>query len=221
MTQENYPFKPLELGPFPGIDCSEIGIKGTFQLYPMEKSTSSAINSLPEYEPDKIKSRPAFSTSSAAYYPGGNGSSSELQNSFIPTSSLQRKRKRFATTWSIAVLSVIASACAVFYSHRVMVNQNALPSFLESQPGTTVLVVNILSHLVAFLCWSLFTDTMEALRWALACRPQGILLTSFLAMSRATPIAGAIYLCLTKGAHQIWSIQRYALSYNFLVEDQY
>ncbi|KAK3939403.1 hypothetical protein QBC46DRAFT_388109 [Diplogelasinospora grovesii] len=128
------------------------------------------------------------------------------------TSFLQRKTTRFAPTWIVALLALGTTAVTVWYSSRVMVNTTELPKVLQRSPGSTVLVVNVLSHIVAFLCLSLFSDVLESLRWALACRPKGILLTSFLAMSRATPVTGVLYLCKVRGSHQIWAIQR-ILSY--------
>jgi len=126
----------------------------------------------------------------------------------LQASYLQHKAARFAPTWVVAILALGCSAATVFYSSRVMVNEAALPRVLQHSPGTTVAVINVLSHIVAFLCMTLFTDTMEALRWALACRPRGIPLTSFLAMSRATPITGVLYLCRVRGSHQMWAMQR-------------
>lgn len=133
----------------------------------------------------------------------------ENENEYLRTSLLQRKSRKYGPLWVLAVLAAFMSAFATYYSYRVMVDEVALPPNLQFQPGTTVLVVNILSHVVAFLCWTLFSDTTEALRWALACRPEGILLTSFLVLSRATPFIGVAFLCMTKGPHQIWAMQRY------------
>jgi hypothetical protein len=112
-------------------------------------------------------------------------------------------------TWIVAIMTIIAAAFSTLYSYRVLVNHAALPDSLVLSPGATVLVVNIMSHVVAYLCWFLFSNTIEALRWALACRKEGVLLTSFLAMSRATPFMGVLYLCITKGKHQVWAFQRY------------
>lgn len=125
---------------------------------------------------------------------------------------LQRKTRRYIPAWIVALLALGTTAVTVWYSYRVMVDKNELPRALQLSPGLTVLVVNVLSHLVAFLALSLSSDILEHLRWALACRPKGILLTSFLAMSRATPITGVLYLFRVKGWHQVWAVQR-ILSY--------
>lgn len=139
----------------------------------------------------------------------GDGSSIQReQNHEIQGSLLESKTQRFLPHWILALCSVIASIFSTVYSYKVLVSQDALPKSLAITPGQTVLVVNILSHMVAFMCWTLFSNATEALRWALACRTKGILLTSFLALSRATPLGGVAYLCMVRGHHQIWSLQR-------------
>jgi hypothetical protein len=228
-----HPFEPLELRPFSRLDIADLGIDDTMASQPHfePNSTEKVSPSLTTlYLPDgdtegKNQSQPKLSSTTtinhnpAARYAPVHGSYRDQdewlhsQNESLRTSLLQRKRQRFASTWVTAVLSVIISAFGGYYAYRVMVDEKALPSYLQLQPGTTVLVVNVLSHVVAFLCYSLFRDTMEALRWALACRPEGILLTSFLAMSRATPTVGVLYLLVTKGPHQIWALQRYGSSH--------
>ncbi|KAK3376885.1 hypothetical protein B0T24DRAFT_665745 [Lasiosphaeria ovina] len=125
---------------------------------------------------------------------------------------LQRKRTRLAPAWAVALLALGTTAVTVWYSQRVMVDRTELPSSLRLSPGLTVLAVNVLSHIVAFLVFSLCGDVLEQVRWAFACRPEGVLLTSFLAMSRATPVGGVLYLCRVRGWHQLWALQR-ILSY--------
>ncbi|KAM7217471.1 hypothetical protein V8F06_007102 [Rhypophila decipiens] len=130
----------------------------------------------------------------------------------VPAAFLQGKSTRYVPAWTVALLALGTTAVTVWYSYRVMVDINELPRPLQLSPGLTVLVVNVLSHIVAFLALSLSTDILEHLRWALACRPEGILLTSFLAMSRATSITGVLYLFRVPGWHQLWALQR-ILSY--------
>lgn len=127
----------------------------------------------------------------------------------IQASPLETKNRRFFSAWATAAASVVSSIFTLYYCYTVLVNTNAVPNVFVTAPGTTVLIVNVLSHLVAFLVWGLFSDTFEALRWALASRQKGILLTSFLALSRATPLSGVLYLCTTVGAHQFWALWRY------------
>jgi hypothetical protein len=202
---QKYSFKPLELPPFDRVDVSGLSIE---EPEPFQPRAAAAFD-------DAMESRSTFASTTsyepASYVSMRDSSEKRLSNQHasLRTSFLQRKSRRFATLWVIAALAVFASIFSIWYSYRVMVDERALPPSLQLQPGTTVLVVNILSHVVAYLCWSLFSDTTEALRWALACRPEGVLLTSFLVLSRATPFLGVAYLCMTKGSHQIWAMQRY------------
>lgn len=129
-------------------------------------------------------------------------------NPSTPSTFLQRKAIRYTPAWTVALFALGTTAITVWYSHRVMVDKTELPLALQLTPGLTVLVVNVLSHIVAFLALSLFSDILEHLRWALACRPNGVLLASFLAMSRATPITGVFYLFWVKGWHQSWALAR-------------
>jgi hypothetical protein len=201
---QKYTFEPLELRPFDRMDISGKNIEGFESSQPHEIAAFG----------DEKGSRSTFTTTAydlTSFASTHDSSDRRLsaQHASLRTSFLQRKSRRFATLWVIAALAVFASIFSAWYTYRVMVDENALPPTLQLQPGVTVLVVNILSHVAAYLCWSLFTDTMEALRWALACRPEGILLTSFLVLSQATPFVGVAYLCMTKGPHQLWAIQRY------------
>lgn len=123
-------------------------------------------------------------------------------------SALQPKAERFLTTCLTCVAAVVSTVFSVYYSYTVLVNEDAVPPALSLSPGKTVMVINVLSHVVAFLCWSLLSDASEALRWALACRPQGISLASFLALSRATTLPGVAYLCTVWGEHILWGLQR-------------
>jgi hypothetical protein len=108
------------------------------------------------------------------------------------------------------VFAVVAlSSFTVFYTHRVLVSERPVPPVFVLSPGKTVSVVNILSHIVAFLGWNLLEHVLEEMRWALACRVEGVSLMTFLALSRATPYSGVAYLCLMRGGHLFWCIQRY------------
>ena len=226
LRSQRYGFRPLELQPFTRLDVDGLGIEEVKLSEPdwdsrsTEKARSSTTNfSVPFNDQSTSSSNyrnigsdeqilPSYQRTQ---WPFTTGESTD----FVPTSLIQRKSRRLAMTWIVAIMAIIAAAFSTFYSYRVLVNHAALPDSLVLSPGATVLVVNIMSHVVAYLCWFLFSNTIEALRWALACRKEGVLLTSFLAMSRATPLMGVLYLCITKGKHQIWAFQRYG---SFILE---
>ncbi len=211
---QKYSFEPLELGPFEPLELRPSGGKDTPRVDIAELEPPYYLHGGATFDDSKgslstFESTTAYDPTSLPTTQDGSQRGLSGQYESIRSSYLQRKSRRFATLWITAALAVFASIFSVWYAYRVMVDENALPPALQLRPGTTVLVVNILSHLVAYLCWSLFSETTEALRWALACRPKGILLTTFLVLSRATPFAGVAYLCTMKGPHQIWGMQRY------------
>lgn len=210
MSKE-YSFEPLELQPFARMDVAGLGID-IEEIEPPQPQICAPNDSVKQIR-SRFGSSTAYDPSSCSSAGGSvdrrPSAKNENENEYLRTSLLQRKSRKYGPLWVLAVLAASMSAFATYYSYRVMVDEVALPPNLQLQPGTTVLVVNILSHVVAFLCWTLFSDTTEALRWTLACRPEGILLTSFLVLSRATPFIGVAFLCMTKGPHQIWAMQRY------------
>lgn len=218
---QRYGFSRLELQPFTRLDIDGLGIEEVklsepeWDSYSTEKARSSTTTfSVPFNTPSASSTNTAYRNigSEEQILPRyhrddwpftNNASAGSVRASF-----LECKSRRLATIWALAIMAIITAAFSTFYSYRVLVNHAALPDSLVLSPGATVLVVNIMSHVVAYLCWFLFSNTIEALRWALACRPEGVLLTSFLAMSRATPFMGVLYLCVTKGKHQVWAVQR-------------
>lgn len=133
----------------------------------------------------------------------------EFSSSPSPASPLPRNPTRFALTWAVAFLALATSATTVFFASRVMVDKDALPPGLQLSPSAAVLVVNVLSHAVAFLFLTLCSGIMDSLRWALACRPNGVSLPSFFAMSQSTPLMGALWLCKARGWHRVWALKRY------------
>jgi hypothetical protein len=118
------------------------------------------------------------------------------------------KAKRHATLLIEAFVVVTLSIFTVYYAYTVLVSERAVPPAFVLSPGKTVSVVNILSHMVAFLSRDLLENVGEEMRWALACRTKGVLLTTFLALSRATPYSGVAYLCSVRGSHRFWCMQR-------------
>lgn len=219
---QRFSFDLPRLRPVSPIDRASIGIEDIEPLQPQPQENSSLtrtpwLKGGSLYDDDITETKSGFESStrdleSAApmLSSGSVVSTQPSKDDRLRTSTLQRKSRRFAPAWVTALLAVATSAFSVWYSHRVLVDKARLPSWLALQPGATVLVVNVLSHIVAFLCWNIFSDVTEALRWSMACRPQGLLLTTFLALSRATPLPGVGHLLMTKGAHQIWAFQRYA-----------
>lgn len=148
-------------------------------------------------------------TPNSGGFPPNFGPNKDWQGIPSRGSRLRPKTTQHGNTWMMIIAACIITTFSIYYSYRVLVSKSAVPRHLALSPGKTVLVVNVLSHVVALLCLHLFTDTSEALRWAWACNPRsGILFTSFLALSRATPLAGIWHLMFRKGSHQLWCFLR-------------
>ena len=168
-------------------------------------------STLPDHaDSDKVcyASPEAHVTEESASAPKRESIRPDCEAPALHPSLLQSKSKKFATAWSMSLLTLASAAVAVWFSQRVMVDRNELPKALQLTPGGVVLVVNILSQLVAFLSLSLFSEVTEHLRWYLACRKEGTSLATFLGLSRTTDMMGVFYLFGAKGSHQIWGVQR-------------
>ncbi len=125
------------------------------------------------------------------------------------SSVLESKMRKYTWIWILASTFIILSAFLTFFAYELLIRESAIPRALELSPGRTVLVINVLSQSLAFLGHILFSNVMEALRWAFLCRKKGVLLATFLGLSRATSMCGVAYLCLIRGSHLFWCIQRY------------
>jgi hypothetical protein len=149
-----------------------------------------------------------------------NSTTGESENTYsvshIPTtasrlqsSNLQSKTRKYVWIWISALTFVILSAFSTFFAYQLLISESSVPRALKLSPGKTVLAINVLSQSLAFLGQILFSDVMEALRWAFLCREKGVLLATFLGLSRATSIGGVACLCSIRGSHIFWCIQRY------------
>lgn len=201
MLQENYlesvpqVSNSTQLGETPNLDLrwNETGPVQSQQL----KQASSHLDS------DKISTtRISEIARSGSYLP--------KQTALRASSSvLESKMRKYTWIWILASTFVILSAFLTYFAYELLIRESAVPRALELSPGRTVLVINVLSQSLAFLGHILFNDVMEALRWTFLCRKKGVLLATFLGLSRATSMYGVAYLCSIKGSHLFWCIQRY------------
>jgi hypothetical protein len=123
---------------------------------------------------------------------------------------LDSKFSMFFYTWALAIVTALLGAFSISYAYAVLLNLGSSSVFIRP-PGETVLTVNLLSQFIAILLKQQLSAAFEALRWALVSRRNGTLITTFLALSRATSLQGIIYLFSLPGRHLIWCIQRYVL----------
>jgi hypothetical protein len=126
----------------------------------------------------------------------------------VPTSVLQSKFKQHFTSYLLAVLASLVLAFSTWFIFTVFISEKQIPRYFRLSPGQTIIVINILTHVVVFLVWQLVDSAFEALRWTLASRDEGVLITTFLAMSRATGFIGVADLLRVPGWHRVWCVQR-------------
>ena len=127
------------------------------------------------------------------------------------------------TSWLLGFLTLCLCSLSSWYVHVVLISLNTPPHELSLTPGRTVLAVNVVAHVVAFMVWNQIATALETLRWALAARPgkdekEGISLALFLALSRATTTLGVALLTLVPSplkfwSHQVWCVKRYVIPY--------
>jgi hypothetical protein len=121
---------------------------------------------------------------------------------------LDSKFKQHYATWLLAFFAASSLAISTWIIYVTFISRKQVPSYLRLSQGHTVILVNVLTHVVAYLVWQLVDSAFEALRWAIASRTTGIPVMSFLAMSRATGLLGVLDLLRVPGWHIIWCVQR-------------
>jgi len=117
----------------------------------------------------------------------------------------------------LAVLTAASVSFTVFFAYNSSLENPVSSTLIFQKPSTSILVLNILSHITLY-CIAEFTLCMfEIVRWAFACSASGTPAYTFLALSRATNVAGVFCLVLGKGpkprraqrdGHRIWGCQR-------------
>lgn len=126
-----------------------------------------------------------------------------------PSTSLQSKFKQNLASWFLAGFTSCLLAFSIWFIYTEFINTKQIHRHMQLSPSHTVTVVNILSQLNIFLAWAPIDAVFETLRWTMACRTQGVLITTFISMSRVTGFDGVANLLRVPGWHLIWCFQRY------------
>jgi hypothetical protein len=121
---------------------------------------------------------------------------------------LQSKSKQFRIAWCMACSTLFLSGFSTWYVWVVFISENSVPQALALSPGRTLLVIQIITHVIAFMVWQIIESALEFLRWTLATGATGISIPAFFAMSRATSLLGVASLCLMGGSHRFWCVSR-------------
>jgi hypothetical protein len=124
---------------------------------------------------------------------------------------LPTKLEQLKWTVRIYIVTLLLSGALFFYIHAALVSQNSPLGPLLLDPSKTVLLVSALSQSFVLLLQFLLSCVFNNLRWQLAARDSGVLVSTFLGLSRATSLWGIVML-MRRRIHVIWGIHRYALS---------
>jgi len=177
-------------------------------------------------------SRPNRST----IYSEINSSEHELPNTPLPRYStttigpqhdgirLQSSARQLYLDWILLFATIFWCLLTALFAWNASRDEPNL-SFGFANPTWTLAFLSAFSTISMFLVGELVQVTFERVRWTLASRPRGVLLTNFLGMSRATSLVGVFGLLFLSGKGdqartlsqkladkpQWWIIQRFIL----------
>jgi hypothetical protein len=134
---------------------------------------------------------------------------------------LQSSARQLYLDWGLAAGTVVWCIVTAIYAYNATQERPPL-KILFSNSRWTLAFVSALSQISMFLVGELVQATFERVRWTLASRGKGLLLTNFLGMSRATSLIGVMGLLVLSGKgretstfrgkladkRQMWILQR-------------
>lgn len=116
---------------------------------------------------------------------------------------------QMSSTLVLTVFVILLSTFVEYYCYETLLIANPHLGRLLLSPSKTVVTVNALSASLFYLLRIVFSQAYDALRWQLASRDNGVLLSTFQALSPATSFVGVLQLLQRKGGHRKWGAQRY------------
>lgn len=135
-----------------------------------------------------------------------------------PVLSNARLRSR-VIIFIVAFLTALSLIATNFFAYNSSLPQPTLPSLLPKTPSRTILILNVLSQITFFFLAEFTSQVLDATRWALACSHTGTSALTFLILSQATSVMGALYLSFgnnkmgrgrfERQKHRLWGGQRY------------
>jgi|SRR5579859_4572553 len=139
-----------------------------------------------------------------------------------PGTRLPDSRRTMYLSWALFAATIVCCSLTIAYAFNATRNIPAIRRVIATDPKRTIAILSALSSVSAFLLAELVQSVFERVRWVLAARPGGVLLTDFLGMSRATSIAGVFALLIWKGnltvsgfwgklrgSKKMWLLQRF------------
>jgi hypothetical protein len=123
---------------------------------------------------------------------------------------LESQRNQLIYAWGWVLGAAIFSAWTISFTYAVLISDNPPPHHYDHPPEKTIALVNAASHVMVILTAGLIGATFDSLCWALASRPKGIPIRTFLATNKDSGNIDVGNLLLTWGRHQKWCILRYS-----------
>ena len=116
-----------------------------------------------------------------------------------------------------AFLTAVCMSFTIFFGYNSSLETPLSMTLIFSKPETNIFVLNVLSQVTILLLAELTSAVLNTVRWALASSPNGSSAYTFLALSRATNIAGVLGLVfghrgnlkIEKDGYRLWGGQRY------------
>jgi hypothetical protein len=118
----------------------------------------------------------------------------------------------------LAVVTAMVMSFTVFLAYNSTLEHPLSQKLVATTPEQSILILNIASQITIFCLGETTHWVFETVRWALASSQSGIAAYTFLLLSRATSVAGVIYMMFgrpasvgfQKDGYRIWGSQRYA-----------
>jgi hypothetical protein len=123
---------------------------------------------------------------------------------------LESQRQQLINAWLWVLGTASFSAYTTYFTYTVFISEKPVPHYYDFSPERTISLVNIASHISVFITSGLVGAVLDTLHWALASRPRGVSMITFLTTKQDTSALSAANLFLTRGAHQKWCILRYS-----------
>jgi hypothetical protein len=136
------------------------------------------------------------------------------------TTVLRSRFRQKSTSLGLSVLAILLLTFSTWFIYIEFVSKKKPPQLLELSASRTVFTVTALSHANIYLIVPLVEQSLEALRWSLASRSQGVSALSFVSLSGGTGILGLVNLLRVPGRHRFYCSLRYVITTNLFSKFQ-
>jgi hypothetical protein len=125
---------------------------------------------------------------------------------------LESQKQKLIYAWLWILGTAVYCAWMVSFIYAVLIDKNPIPHYYNFSSQTTIRLVNVASQVSILLIGGLVGVIFDALSWALACRPNGVSIKSFITTKSNTSLFNVGMLFLTFGTHQKWSVLRFSIA---------